>query len=186
MQLTLAKLCAEMPEALLVNAEHTAAQRQWYAAYTLPRHEKKVSEYLPCKHVETFCPVYEASRNWNGRHASINQPLFPGYVFVRIAFADRVKVLECPSVLRFVCCAGRPVAIPDEEMQALQAALAQRQALPHPFLAPGRRVRVCSGALSGLEGTVVRQKGKTRFVVALKWIERSVAFEVQSADLNAI
>lgn len=154
--------------------------------YTLPRHEKKVAEYLPTKKVDSFCPLYTSVRDWNGRRAQVQLPLFAGYVFVRIAMHERVRVLEHPSVLQLVAFGGKPAAIPDHEMDALRAALAVRQAHPHPFLAPGRRVRVRSGALAGLEGTIVRRKGKTRFVMSIPSIQRSIAFEIDCVDLQAL
>jgi transcription antitermination factor NusG len=154
--------------------------------YTLPRHEKKIAEYLPSKDVDTFCPVYTAVRDWNGRRAQVQLPLFSGYVFVRIGLDQRVRVLEHPSVLQLVGFGGKPAAIPDAEMDALRSALSVRQAKPHPFLAPGRRVRVRSGVFAGLEGTVIRRKGTTRFVISVASIQRSIAFDLDSADIQAL
>lgn len=186
MQLTLAKPCPEGLQASFALIAQEAFEPRWYAAYILPRHEKKVSEYLPEKSIHTFCPVYKAVRDWNGRRATVEMPLFPGYVFVRIPFTQRARVLECRSVLRFVSCGAKPAPIPDEEMDALRSALQFRDAQPHPFLTKGRRVRVRSGALADLEGTIVRSKGKARFVVAVKWIDRSIAFELDSAELSVM
>ena len=34
----------------------------WYAAYTLPRHEKAVAEHLAFRQVETYLPLYLSAR----------------------------------------------------------------------------------------------------------------------------
>ena len=114
-------------------------------------------------------------------------PLFPGYVFVRLAMGDRLPILQIPSVARLVGFGGQAAVLPDEEMNRLRCGLAQQLvAEPHPFLTSGRRVRVRSGPLAGMQGFVVRRRGKARFVVSVELIMRSVAVEIDEADLEAL
>jgi transcription antitermination factor NusG len=47
----------------------------------------------------------------------------------------------------------------------------------------GRRVRVVSGPLTGLEGIIVRKKNHLRFVISLNLIMRSVSVELDDADI---
>src|SRR4051812_11509025 len=75
---------------------------RWYAAYTLPRHEKVVTQQLAQKSVESYLPLYEATHRWKDRRAQVQLPLFPGYVFVHLSLNDRIRVLEVSSVLRLV------------------------------------------------------------------------------------
>ena len=44
------------------------------------------------------------------------------------------------------------------------------QAVPHPYLKVGKRVRITTGPLEGLEGIVVREKNALRFVISLDLI----------------
>ena len=55
---------------------------------------------------------------------------------------------------------------------------------PHPYLRVGQRVRVKYGPLAGAEGILVRKKDKCRLVLNLDLIMRSVAAEVDAADLE--
>jgi transcription antitermination factor NusG len=66
----------------------------------------------------------------------------------------------------------------------LRAALEVGKAEPFPFLAPGRRVRVKSGPLAGVEGTILRRKGKMRLVVSVEAIQRSIIFDLDATDLE--
>src|ERR1051326_3972067 len=101
-----------------------AAEARWYAIYTCARHEKRVSEQLARKSVEHFLPLYEAVHHWKDRRARVQLPLFPGYLFVRIPLAQKLKVLELPSVVRMVAFQGVPAALPEEEMATLRHGLA--------------------------------------------------------------
>jgi len=69
-------------------------------------------------------------------------------------------------------------------MEALRQGLTEQlNAQPHPYLKVGRRVRVVSGPLTGLEGIIVRKKNHLRFVISLNLIMRSVSVEMDNADI---
>lgn len=159
----------------------------WYAAYTRPRHEKRVVEELDRRAIETFLPVYETVRKWkNGRHR-VQLPLFPGYAFVRIPLHERLKVLRIPSVVSLVGANGRPIALRESEVASLRHALSKgTRAEPHPFLTEGRRVRITSGPFAGLQGVLKRRKGQAGIVVSLELIQRSVLVEVGAAELEPL
>ena len=159
-------------------------QMCWYAAYTCANHEKRVREQLEQRSVESFLPVYETVRRWKDRRMHLQQPLFPGYVFVRMALVDRLRVLQVPSIVRLVGFNGHLSALPDEEIEGLKKGLARGVlAEPHPFLSVGRRVRVKAGPLEGVEGIVVRRKNRLRLVISLELIQRAAMVEIDAADL---
>ncbi len=159
---------------------------RWYAARSLPRHEKVVAGHFGCPPFEAYLPLYRAQRNWKGRRAEALLPLFPGYVFVRMSFADRLQVLRHPSVFGLVCFNGKPAQLPDDEINQLRKWLTERIAEPYPFLVEGKRVRVKVGPLAGLEGVLLRRKGCTRLIATIEAIERSIAFELDAADVELV
>src|SRR6266568_1672149 len=162
-------------------------QPHWYAVYTRANHERRVADQLASREVGHFLPQYESVRKWKDRKVRLQLPLFPGYVFVHLALRDRLRVLEIPSVARLVGFGGPPVALPAHEVEAMRIGLAsQLRAEPHPYLKVGRRVRVVGGPLAGLEGTIARKKKQLRFVISLDLIMRSVAVEMDAADLRAV
>ena len=137
--------------------------------------------------VEHFLPLYSSVRRWKDRRVTLDLPLFPGYVFVRLALRDRLRVVQIPSVVRLVGFGGLPTALPDTEMEILQAGLSRSpNAEPHPFLAVGRRVRITGGPFAGLEGVLKRKKSNLRVVVSLELIQRSVAVDVDTADVQGV
>jgi len=65
------------------------AEPHWYAAYTRAQHEKSVAAELGMREVEHFLPLYSCVRRWKDRRVQLELPLFPGYVFVRLALRVR-------------------------------------------------------------------------------------------------
>jgi len=156
----------------------------WFAAYTCAQHEKRVAAESGMREVEHFLPLYSSVRRWKDRRVQLESPLFPGYVFVRLALRDRLRVLQIPSVVRLVGFNSQPTALPDTEIEIMRSGLSQSlRAEPHPFLAVGRRVRITGGPFAGLEGVLKRKKNSLRVVVSLSLIQRSVAVDVDVADV---
>jgi len=157
----------------------------WYAAYTCARHEKHVARQLLDRAIESFLPTYRSVRRWKDRRKEIELPLFPGYVFVRLASDDRIRVLQIPGVVRFVGFSGKPARLENSEIESLRSGVVNgMQAEPHPFLKVGQRVRVKHGPLAGTEGILLRKKDHLRLVISLDLIMRSIATEVHAVDLE--
>jgi transcription antitermination factor NusG len=173
--------------AVLLEQVQGMSQARWYAAYTCANHEKRVAAELGARDVVHFLPLYSSVRRWKDRRVQLELPLFPGYVFVRLALRDRMGVVQIPSVVRLVGFGGLPAALPDAEMEIMRSGLSQvLRAEPHPFLNVGRRVRIIGGPFAGLEGVLKRRKSSLRVVVSLELIQRSVAVDVDAADVQGV
>ncbi|HEY2545232.1 MAG TPA: UpxY family transcription antiterminator [Candidatus Acidoferrum sp.] len=178
---------AEGSEILAFGGIEAYVQPRWYAAYTRANHERRVADQLAERGVDNFLPQYSSVRKWKDRRVRLELPLFPGYVFVRLALQNRLRVLQVPGVAHLVSFAGRPVAVPEEEFARIRGCLDKGlRAEPHRYLEAGRRVRVRSGPLEGMEGIVVRQKNSSRLVVSLELIQRAMAVELDTLDLETL
>jgi transcription antitermination factor NusG len=159
----------------------------WYAVYTCANHERRVADQLVRRGVENFLPQYESVRRWRDRKVLLRLPLFPGYVFVHLALQNRLRVLQVPGVVRLVGFDGHPVTVPEEEVLRVRRFLDEGfRAEPHKYLQAGRHVRVKNGPLEGMEGIIVRRKNGCRLVISFALIQRSMAVEVDAADLEAV
>jgi transcription antitermination factor NusG len=160
--------------------------RSWFALCTLPNHEKKAELHLRMRDIESFLPLYTVTKQWKNRvTAKVTLPLFTGYMFVRIAPAQRVRVLETPLVRGLVGNGREPLALDDKEIAALRNGLLDRQVDPHPYLKVGELARIRSGALAGMQGVVVRKDGLYRIVLSVDLIQRSVAVHVSADELES-
>ncbi|HZQ17952.1 MAG TPA: UpxY family transcription antiterminator [Terriglobales bacterium] len=171
----------------VVPAAVQASDPAWYAAYTCARHEKRVAQQLKDRGIEYFLPLYRSVRRWKDRKKELELVLFPSYVFVRIELIARLQVLQLPGVVRFVAFDGRPAVLPGTDIEALRNGLSHNViAEHHPFLNVGRRVKVVYGPLSGAEGILVRRKSESRLVISIEAIMRSIAVEIDEADVLPI
>jgi len=157
----------------------------WFAAYTLSHHEKRVAALLTGREIESFVPLYRTVHRWRNRCVKhLELPLFPNYVFVRIEAREQIQVLQMPGVLSLVGFGGKPAALPDIQIEGIRSGIGERKLEPHPYLVVGERVRIKTGAMSGLEGALVRKKNQFRVVLSLDVLRQSVAVEVDAADLE--
>lgn len=164
-----------------------ASGSAWYAAYTCARHEKRIAQQLQERRIEYFLPLYRSVRRWKDRKKELELVLFPGYIFVRVQQADRLRVLQLPGVVRFVSFNGQPAALPENDIEALRNGLLHNlRPENHPYLTSGRRVRVVYGPLSGAQGILVRRRNNSRLVISIDAIMRSVAVEIDEADIAAL
>jgi transcriptional antiterminator NusG len=160
----------------------------WHAVYVTPRHEKSVARYLTYKSVEFFLALYRSKRKWrDGSRVTVELPLFPGYVFVRIGRMQRSSVLQVPGVLAIVSgVGGQPEVIANEAISALQKGMTAESVEPHELLQAGEKVQVVRGAFAGMSGVVVRNKSSFRVVLTVEQIMRSFAVELDAEDVEKI
>jgi transcription antitermination factor NusG len=160
----------------------------WFAVYTTSRHEKRVAQHLGQRQIEYYLPLYRSQRKWSdGSRVTLDLPLFPGYIFVHINRAERVRVLCVPGALAVVGGNGRePVPLPDSAIEALRTGLQLHPVEPHPLLTVGQRARIRSGAFAGMVGVVMRNKNCCRVVLTLEHIMQSVAVELDAEDLEPL
>jgi transcription antitermination factor NusG len=160
--------------------------RSWFAIHTASNHEKSVAQRLRAKDVETFLPLYNVTKRWKNRTTvKVELPLFAGYIFARIGLSERRRVIEVPMVYSIVGANRQPTALPDAEIESLRNGLSVRQAHPFPYAKVGSRVRIRSGPLAGLEGSVLRTYGALTVVLTVEMIQKSVAIHVEADELEA-
>lgn len=160
-------------------AEASLIVDPWVALVVRPNAERMVEAGLTNAGIESFVPWHRVRRRWSDRIKVLEQNLFPGYVFCRSRFAERLLVLRHPGVKQVVGFQNKPQFIPDSEISALRRTVSSELPLgPWPFLHAGQRVRVEHGVLAGVEGTLARDCSGWRVVISVDALQRSVAVEV--------
>lgn len=96
---------------------------RWFMLIVRSRQERKVAEGLQGKGYEVFLPMHTVRRQWSDRLKTYEAPLFPGQLFCRfsliLANKDRM-VLRTPGVLAIYPGGGKPLPIPDSEIDRLR------------------------------------------------------------------
>lgn len=143
----------------------------WYAIYTAPRAEKKVSERFTETGIEHYLPLQTVKRRWSDRIKEVNVPVVHGYIFVRITLADFKKVLSTYGAIAFVKEFYKPVSIPDKQIAQLKF-MCDFSEEPVEFsleeLKPGETITINRGTLKGLVGELIEVKGKHKVMIRIK------------------
>lgn len=151
----------------------------WFAVRVKSNFERRCVEMFLGKGVEAFSPEYESRRRWSDRYKTVNFPLFPGYVFCRVDLNHRLPIITTPGFLYIVSAGNKPTPVDEAEIEGIQALVCSGlSTLPWPTLAVGQRVRLESGPLSGLEGTLIHVGTQNRICVSVTLLRRGVTVEV--------
>jgi transcription antitermination factor NusG len=159
----------------------------WFAVSVKTRAEKSVARMLETKGFEKFVPTYKETHQWSDRRKHIEMPLFTRYVFCRFDDHFRLPILTTPGVLSVVGTPAGATPIEQCEIDALRrVSNAGVECQPWPFMQAGQRVRLRRGALSGIEGVLLRSKSDCRLVLSVTLLRRSVAIEVDAASVEYV
>jgi transcription antitermination factor NusG len=161
--------------------------KKWYAVYTKPRWEKKVSDLLTRKAVENYCPLNRVVRQWADRRKTIMEPLFNSYVFVNATDAEHVSIKNTDGVLSFVHWIGKPAVIRDEEIHELKRFLRDHDniKLEKVTVNLNDKVVINSGPLMFMEGEVIEVKKKS-IKVFLPSLGYAMTAEVKTEDIDIL
>ena len=164
-----------LPDALF---ELPPERYPWWVAHVRSRQEKVLARECRLRGIPFYLPLREHRVARNGRRRVSFLPLFPGYLFVRGDLEhERLELLRtnlCVNVLTVL------------DQDGLGYDLAQVRRLqesglplfPHPELTKGSVVRIAEGPFEGMTGRVTALKGKSRFVVSVRFIHRAVSVEL--------
>ncbi len=160
----------------------------WYAAYTRSNHEQTVKTLLTDKGIGVFLPQIIVPSRRLDRKLLLKRPLFRNYLFVDLDERrdNWMRVFRTPGLVK-ICGNGRPVPVPDENIQSIRIFVeSERNLYPLAFLQAGDRVQVISGPLTGAIGVLVREDHKRRrLVVNIELMGQSVAASLHDDEVKA-
>lgn len=157
----------------------------WFVAHARPRCEKKVVEYCAREGIATTLPCYRSAHKYRGKTAVFQKPLFPGYVFLRMGVQQRQKVYQSDYVANLLDVFDQSV-FERQLMDILRALETELEIQLAPEIGQGKRVKIKSGPLRGLEGTVEDRYGMNVVLLRLEFISQAAAVRVEAGDLELI
>jgi transcription antitermination factor NusG len=159
---------------------NTLTHEQWYAIHVRTRFARSAALAIEEKGYDVFHPTCKEERPWSLKQTSLDQPLFPGYMFCRLDTQKRLlPILTTPGVISIVSAGKTPVPVPDHEVDAIKSVL--RSGLPVtacPEIVSGARVVIQNGPLSGIEGVIAMVARSCRLIVSVELLCRSVMVEI--------
>lgn len=143
-------------------------QYNWHAVYLNYRMEKKVLNSLVGKNIECYLPLLLKKRVWSDRIKIIEEPVFSGYIFVRISALEYYDVLVTKGVLKYVSIKNKPVIIRDSLIDSLKLIMEnsnQEIKVTSERLEKGSYVKIVKGPFKNAIGEVLKVKDKNRLVL---------------------
>ena len=163
-----------------------ATDGKWWAMYTMARREKELMRRLRGLDVPYYAPlIHRRTRSPGGRVRESYVPLFPSYVFIFGGDQQRQQALATN-------CISRSLIVPNAARLVHDLRQVQRLIeLDAPLtvearIEPGRRVRVRSGPMEGLEGTVTKRRGKDWLVVAVEFLQQGASVLLEDFQVEPL
>jgi len=161
---------------------------RWYAVYTRPRAEKQVFKRLEEAGIETFLPLQKTIRRWSDRKKLVEKPLLSSYIFIKTRPKYFPAVFTTPGVVRIVTFEGKPVAIPQYQIDNLRLLVDSNAdvEVTKEHLGKGDMVEVTTGALKGLSGELIRIGSKKKMVIRLDKLDQNIIVTIPVTFLKKI
>lgn len=131
------------------------SRERWYALYTKPRKEYRVSSFLESKGYETYLPTTRVRKNGKEKTA----PFFSCYLFIRMdASLGFSQVRWTPGLRRIVSFGDQPAVVDDNVVSFVQQRLAEMEQSGYEAyrFKPGERIVMTSGPLRDFEAVFER------------------------------
>jgi transcription antitermination factor NusG len=152
----------------------------WYVIYTKPRWEKKISSVLDAKGIENYCPLNRIKKQWSDRKKILYEPLFKGYIFIKIDEAHKWDVKQIEGIINYVYWLGKPAKVKEEEIITIKKFLSEFEnvEVTDSIISRSTKVQVIQGVLMNYKGVVVEVLGnKARVQIDSMGIRLSAILE---------
>ncbi|MFW6058940.1 MAG: transcription termination/antitermination protein NusG [Phycisphaeraceae bacterium] len=172
-------------EPMSVDPSHASGgvdERRWFVLHTRSRQEKSLAADLHAMAIEHYLPLVQSVRYYGRRKATVQMPLFPGYVFLygsidQAYTADRTRrvaqLIPVTDQARF-----------EQEVEAIRLAQACGAELdPYPYLCEGTWVEVRAGPFKGLRGVVENKRRPDRLLLQVEVLGQGASLEIDAGLL---
>lgn len=161
----------------------------WYTLYTKVNCEKKVLTSLQEANIECYLPFSKVLKQKSDIQKWVKEPLFRGYIFVRVSYVEFFKLLNIDGVIRYVSFGGHPQSIPDIQIKNIQTLIKVKQEeieLTREHVAEGSKAEVMFGPLKGIQGELVHISGQSRFVIRVEPIGCCLHTNISKDEINLL
>ena len=162
-------------------------KKNWYVVYTRPRWEKKIAENLLGLGIEHYCPLNKVTRQWSDRKKTVLEPVFKGYVFVKLEDAKKWEIRDVAGILNFVHWLGKPALVREEEINTIRKFLNEFDdvRVEKKDFELNEKVRITRGVLMNYEGMVISVSGN-RAIVKIDSMDLQLSAHFDKKNLELI
>ncbi len=159
--------------------------KKWYVVYTRPRWEKKVAGILLGKGIEHYCPLNKVMKQWSDRKKIVLEPLFKGYIFVKLQETTKWEIKNIDGILNFVYWLGKPAVVRETEIVTIKKFLQEFSSVEviERQLDINSKVLIKQGVLMNYHGIIVEIHGnKAKVNIESMGIQLSAVFDKKNLE----
>ncbi|MEE8353471.1 MAG: transcription termination/antitermination protein NusG [Dehalococcoidales bacterium] len=159
----------------------TVSDKDWYAIHTYSGYEERVKKaldqrikFMDAEDViaQVVIPTEEEVEIKGGQRRNVARKILPGYILVEMTMTDQswTVVRNTPGVTGFVGSGGKPVALPDEEVDGILKQMESETPKIKIGFRQGQSVRVTDGPFAefvGIVDEIGTEKGKVKVLLSL-------------------
>ncbi|MGN7823234.1 UpxY family transcription antiterminator [Chitinophaga varians] len=160
----------------------------WYLIYTKPRQERKVVGSLAGLGIDHFLPTIKTVSQRSDRKKTIENPMFPSYVFVHPNTVNELFAgQDLDGAVSYVKFGKRKAILAPEVIDNVKiiAANAKNIEISYDHFSPGEKLIIQKGALAGLQCEMISYKNKNLALVRIELLQRNIIVDVEAGHLNA-
>lgn len=157
----------------------------WLVCHTKPRCEKKFAALMAAERFAHYLPLVESVRQYRVQTKRFTKPLFPGYVFACVPVDRRTRIYQQDLLARAIQVDDEPRFLRQlADVKLIVASGYELSVLP--LLTRGRRVRVVSGPLHGLEGFVDDPTNPRGVVLSVDVLQQGLLVKLPAENLQVL
>lgn len=166
--------------------EQEDSAANWWVLFTKSRQEKALASELLSNRIPFYLPLVAQDHFYQGRRRTAHLPLFSGYLFLFASEDERMRMLGFTRRLL------QMINVTDQsqlrqDLQHVRRLIDSGAPLTvEQRLQPGAKVRVKSGTLQGMEGTITSRRSGTRLLIAVHFLQSGVSIEIDDYMVEPI
>lgn len=161
---------------------------QWYIAYTYSKSERKVLRRIQDMGIECFLPLHTVKRKYSDRIKLVEVPLFSSYLFIRTTESVLPQLTSIDGIARFLSFANEFATIRTSEIDLIKkiVRVGKEVSVANGSFEKGQRVMLNNGPFAGLEGVLLREKGKNRFIVSIEALNQTISIDIPTRHFTHV
>ncbi len=173
---------------MITGSQIEKEEARWYALYTKSRAEKRVCQDLMDQKFEVYLPLEKKLKQWSDRKKWIEEPMFRGYLFVKIKLHQRLDVLNTDGAVCFITFSGNMEPVTDKEIQMIRMVLEADVEfdVSNEKFEPGDIVEITGGRLQGFRGELVNVYNKRKVVIQINSIQQNILLQINPGFITKI
>jgi len=158
----------------------------WWCLHAKPRQEKAIGRELRKLGQTFYLPqVLKEDRTPQGRKIRSVIPLFPSYLFLHGDHNDRLAALRGNRLVAVL--EVNDQASLDRDLRQIHTMLSSGLPVePEPTVPVGAKVKIITGPLTGIEGTVIRRGKRDQFVAVVRFLGRGATVNLEDWQVEQV